>query len=202
MIHAEPCCQRLQLAVPIGDTDGADMIAFSEQQFEDGSAIPVEPLRARVYFHTFFDSGHTCWQKLVDPLHLNQTKATRTHLRQAFQATHRGDENACLLCRFQDRLGFASADITPIDNQCFHPYRHDFTSCVTASNWQCPAGQAWSTICARYSSLKYRIVLRTGLGAPCPNPHRLVYFTVSHRSWSSSISPMLARPCTMRESSS
>ena len=39
---------------------------------------------------------------------------------------------------------------------------------------QAPAGHFLSKICASYSSLNQRKVLRTGFGADCPSPHKEV----------------------------
>ena len=50
-----------------------------------------------------------------------------------------------------------------------------------------PAGQCLSLIWAKYSSLKYFIVVITGFGADLPNPHNDVVFTVPHISRSSQI---------------
>jgi hypothetical protein len=80
MIHAELLGHCLQLAVPVGDTDGADMVAFGKQEFEDCASITVEPFRASAHFHAFLDFGHTGREQLVDPFHFNQTKAASPNI--------------------------------------------------------------------------------------------------------------------------
>jgi hypothetical protein len=57
---------------------------------------------------------------------------------------------------------------------------------------QFPAGHLWSVMCASYSSLKYRRVLRTGLGAVWPSPQRLaslIFLARSSSFWRSAGSP-------------
>jgi len=49
---------------------------------------------------------------------------------------------------------------------------------------------------ARYSFRKNRRVLRTGLGAVWPKPHKLVFFTMSHSSSNRSKSRAVALPST------
>ncbi len=65
------------------------------------------------------------------------------------------------------------------------------TSAAGASMLQTPAGQRLCTMWSMYSFLKYFSVLRTGLGAVCPRPQRLVSLTVAQRSTSRSRSAMV-----------
>src|ERR1019366_3258488 len=64
-----------------------------------------------------------------------------------------------------------------------------------------PAGQTWSSIWATYSSLKYRRVLKIGLGALWPSPHKLVLLTMSARDSSVSRSSGTASPLVILSSS-
>ncbi|MBA7536828.1 hypothetical protein ES705_29093 [subsurface metagenome] len=62
------------------------------------------------------------------------------------------------------------------------------------SSRQTLAGQRFSLICASYSSLKYLMVLNTGLGAVVPRAQREASLIISEISSSSSISPSLPLP--------
>src|SRR4051812_12831015 len=108
---------------------------------------------------------------------------------------------------FQDGLAAASADLMPIDFERFDFERcfcHASTSAGSGSAagvptmLQTPAGQRLCRMCSRYSFLKYFSVLSTGFGAVCPRPHRLVSFTVSQSSISSSRSSMVPVPAQIR----
>jgi len=59
---------------------------------------------------------------------------------------------------------------------------------------QTPAGHRFSLIWASYSSLKYLIVLKTGLGAVWPSPHRDVEIIFLLKFSRNSISPSLPFP--------
>ena len=93
----------------------------------------------------------------------------------------------------KNRLVGPRTDVRAVDRQCFYigGWAHDATS-STASISQTPAGHRVDSMCSKYSSLKYRRVLNTGLGAVCPSPHRLVNLTMSHKSTSSSKSRWVA----------
>ena len=46
MRHAQPLRHRLQFAVAVGDADGADVIAFDEQQLQRHQAVVREASRS------------------------------------------------------------------------------------------------------------------------------------------------------------
>src|SRR5512143_3931572 len=66
------------------------------------------------------------------------------------------------------------------------------------SGVQTRAGHLWSLMCASYSSRKYLIVVRTGLGEVWPRPQREVSLICWDRASSRSMSPSLPSPFVMR----
>ena len=93
MVHAQPLRQRLQLTMPVGDTNRADVIAFGKQQFEQSCGdIVSSRSELRGHFHAFFHSGHARGQQLVDALDFDQAQTARANLREALQVAERGNE--------------------------------------------------------------------------------------------------------------
>src|ERR1035438_6228538 len=119
--------------------------------------------------------------------------------------TEGGDVDVVFLRHFQNGLAGPRADFLAVNEQRFyvHTCAHANTSkadsaATGASMLHTPAGQRLCTMWSMYSCLKYFSVLSTGFGAVCPRPHRLVSFTVAHRSTSRSRSSMVPWPLQMR----
>src|SRR5512135_745854 len=78
-----------------------------------------------------------------------------------------------------------------------HPL-HSFSSIMNVVRLrQTPALHHLSFMCDSYSSLKYLIVVSTGLGAVCPRPQRDAAMMSFARSWRVSMSSSLPLPSVM-----
>ena len=80
---------RLQVAVTVRNANGADMIAFGEEQFENSAAVLLQPLRIVVTSmpsKTRRDAGR---KQLVVALDLNHAQAASTHITEAVKVAQR-----------------------------------------------------------------------------------------------------------------
>ena len=96
--------KRLQFAMAVGDADRADMVAFGEEQLEDGTAVLLEALGVRAHLHAFLHSGHAGRQQFVVALDLHQAQPARAKIAQAVQVAERGNVDVILARHLQDRL--------------------------------------------------------------------------------------------------
>src|SRR3569833_3923920 len=121
--------------------------------------------------------------------------------------TKRRNVDVVLARHLQNGLAATRTFLAPIDFARFYLercFRHANTSAGADSSagiptmLQTPAGQRLCIMCSRYSCLKYFNVLKTGLGAVWPRPQRLVSFTVSQSSISSSRSSIVPEPSQIR----
>src|SRR6056297_2571168 len=68
---------------------------------------------------------------------------------------------------------------------------------MSTNSLHCNAGQCLSSTCARYSSLKYLNVDKTGFGAVCPSPQSEASITFGPRSSKNLISSKLPSPAVI-----
>ena len=107
---AEGSSHGLKFTVTVGNTDGADVIALDEQEFDGDAAILSELGGIRGDGHTVLNGRGTGGQETVDALNFDDAEATRTDGGKALEITKSGDVLAAGLGRLQDGLAFEGAD--------------------------------------------------------------------------------------------
>jgi hypothetical protein len=71
VVHAHGDRHILQLAVAVGHTDGADVVAFGKNQFHRHAAVFRQSGALGLNHHAFGGLRHAGGQQLVDPRHLH-----------------------------------------------------------------------------------------------------------------------------------
>ncbi len=181
MIHTQAHRQTLQLAMPVLHANGADVIAFGEEQLDDHFAIFTQARRIGANLHPLAHGGDTGGLQLVGATHLNQTQPARSNGRDTFEVTQCRDGDTRFPRRLQDRLLLISADELAVDAQCLDrhakPSRKDEVRARSVSKishhpcLRCGLGQTSSFILhpftsrLSYSLRKNRRVLSSGFGA-------------------------------------
>ncbi len=115
MGNAESNSQILKFAMPVGNADRTDMIAFREQQLQDLPAILLYPLGVADHFHSFPGVGHAGGNQFRRARNLDKTQAAGASFGQAIEMAERRDKDIVLSGHGQDGLILPCTDILAID---------------------------------------------------------------------------------------
>ena len=184
VVDAQPRRHRLQLAVAVHHADGADVVALGEQQLDDHLPVALDLRGLGCDPHLVLgpdDASRLESRRLVD---LDQAEPAGADARQPLELAEGRDVDPVLSGDLEDRLACGGAAELAVDGngdcathqlpascRAATPPTLPFGECIS----QTPAGQRFSTTCARYSSRKYRRVLSTGFGQVWPRAQRLAF---------------------------
>ncbi len=138
----------LQLAVVVGHTHGADVVAFHEQQLHDGPPVLGELLRVCGHLHALGDGGHAGGQQLLRVAHLDQAQPAGTDVTEPVEMTQRGDVDGVLAGDLEHGLPVRAGDFPAVDGEDVNG-GHGTASRMRSG--QTPAGQSRSWMWVRYS---------------------------------------------------
>src|SRR5512146_2181315 len=93
---------RLQLAVAVGDADGAGVVAFDEQQFESHAAVPCQLGGFRGNRHAVLDRRGAGRKQAIDSGDLDDAETAGAYGGQALEVAKRWNKFAARLCRLED----------------------------------------------------------------------------------------------------
>ena len=153
----QPDREVLQLAVPIGHADRADVVALGVEQLHDPAAVSAEAVGVDRHRHPLFDGGHAGGKELALPGHLDHAEAAGADVREPVEMAEGGDLDAVLGGDLENGAPGRAGDVPTLDGQGENAHRRASAVVAPASGGsitQTPAGQTWSSMWARYSSRK------------------------------------------------
>ena len=115
VLHALAVGERLQLAMTVGHTHGADVVAFGEEQLKRQAAILPQTLAVGLDFHVFADFGRAGGQQFGHARDLHEAEAAGAHIINTFKVTERRDFDPGVGGDFQNGRPFLGADLFSIN---------------------------------------------------------------------------------------
>lgn len=129
MVDTVQVRQSLQLAMAIGDTDGANVIALGEQQLQDHSPIITEPFRVGFDLHPFADPRRAGGKELRCAGKFDEAKPACADIMNAIQVTECWNLQPSLFRRLQDSCAIRSADLIAVNGECLCCHKKLFRAC-------------------------------------------------------------------------
>ena len=110
--------QVLQLAVAVRHTHGTDMVTLGKQQFENLPAVIDDPRGIGYDHHILAGKGDAGGEQLGNTLHLDNTQAAGSALRQAIKMTEGRNGYVVLPGNFKNGFILAGTDIPIVYLKC------------------------------------------------------------------------------------
>src|SRR5580658_4151279 len=123
------CREILQLAPAVHHTDGADVVSFCQQKFDDQLAMRLQFRSGGSNHHAFLDGSEAGGLQSVLPFDLDQTKAAGSYVTESAYVAQARDLNAMIPRNGEDRVAGHASHHLAIDLERFDAH------VIASSGW-------------------------------------------------------------------
>jgi hypothetical protein len=111
--------ESLEFAMAVGDADGADVVALSEEKLKDVAAIFLKAFGVGLDIHAFEDSGDAGRKQLVGAGNLDHAETASADVAEAIEMAECRDLDVVFASDLQDGLSAATTDCLAVDDESF-----------------------------------------------------------------------------------
>ena len=115
MVEALAVSKGLKLAMAVGDTHGANVVALGQEEFQRHAPIPHQPFGVGPDLHPFSHFRRAGGQEFGNSGDFYQAEPARAHIINSFQMAESRDGDSSVRGSLQNRRAFIGTDLLPID---------------------------------------------------------------------------------------